>query len=670
MANREENDKYLVAEQPGLGLSFIGLFLAFFMGLAIRAAVSPDRVQEHLHRATENIHKDLHFSFKKAYVSFSRGLWPDLSVVIEDVKIESSQTCWLTPLAEIHEIRLPLSLRHLFRGQILIHEIFADEVNLSLRTTYQECSKDPVALNSQDSRAPTAAAEAKVPTGDQANSHPAKSEKPVIAQFENVNRQNPIDFVQIDQLHVHYLPIAFTSFHIADFQTSLKSAEPRWIQVTGRLNLEGDTLMGDYSSHADLQLDSIEGPSPTLTATAKGAWREGSYAIAADLKAQTQQLTLTADALHLPLSHIIPLLKKYRWVESEFNGKRAWISGHLQTSGELSKIKQTPIQLDHLKLEGDLGEISSNQARIQSLRPLQFEPIEFQIHGLDIKELLVFLNRPHPSPALGALGIFNGTAHFVNPEKINLRGDYSGLEFIFSNRGNREVQTLSLVSGELELNQHNWSIAVDRIKPVEGIFEGKVKMQADKDFKDLKVDAQITELGLAPKVQTLMTGGGSLGALSGQVQAHLKSAQIQELKGQLRWDQILVEGLRLARPKLQLQSRGEAIQMNFAAQEMELARGSLAGQMFNPIWQQHQGETFLFKNPTATFQTRRFLSFSWDQLKAQSPWGVLQSHGQWNEASQLSGEIRIQDSNRNHRDREVWTIRGTRAQPQFVLREL
>jgi hypothetical protein len=63
------SEKDLVAEQPGLGLSFLGLFLAFFVGIAIRAAISPDRVHDHLVRATEKIHRDLHISFGHAYVS-------------------------------------------------------------------------------------------------------------------------------------------------------------------------------------------------------------------------------------------------------------------------------------------------------------------------------------------------------------------------------------------------------------------------------------------------------------------------------------------------------------------------------------------------------------------------------------------------------------------------
>ena len=433
-----ESEKDLVAEQPGLGVSLVGLFLAFFIGLAIRAAVSPDRVQEHLHRATEKIHKDLGISFGHAYVSFARGVWPDLSVVIEDVKIASSKTCWLTPLAEINEIRLPLSMRHLFRGQILIHEVLADEVNLSLREAYKDCA------DSESGRLP-----ADVSSGANSKSTPmptsttaamaASGARPVIAEFENVKRTNPIDRVEFRKLNIHYMPIAFTSFFIEDFSARLRSSDPKWIQILGRLILNRDVDALDTGAHANLSLDLREGENPAIDLGLKGLWREGHFDLTGHFEQKSQAFSLAADVRHLPLSQIIPYLKKYRLMESEFNGKRAWVSGQAKVSGQAHNLRDTPARLENLRLEGDLGEISTSSVDITGLEPFAYKPVDLEIRGLDIHELLVFLNRPHPSPALGDLGTFNGTAHFVSAEQLALRGDYSGLEFIFSNRGSRQT---------------------------------------------------------------------------------------------------------------------------------------------------------------------------------------------------------------------------------------
>lgn len=656
MSDFKKNDRDLVADQPGLGLSFIGLFLAFFVGLAIRATVAPDRVQEHLQQATANIHKDLDFKFEKAYVSFARGFWPDLSVVVENLTVESNQSCWMTPRIEVHEVRLPLSLKHLFRGEILIHEIYADEVNLSLRTAYSACESEKVSGGSRE-RPATDSPARKVAQAE------GEGPKPFGTNFQNVSRKNPIDTLVIESLKIHYLPVAFTSFHIKDFEANLKSEEPRWLNVIGQLVLDGDPLRGDASSLAQLQVDAIEGDH--VKASAKGVWREGNYNISAHLDSRGRKFEIAADALHLPLSQMLPLLKKYHLTEKEFNGKRAWLSGHLRMSGAVSEFQKTPVSLEKLKIEGDLGEFTCKQARIHQWQPLQFDPLDFEIRGLNVKELLVFLNRPHPSPALGELGIFNGTARFINPEHVVLRGDYSGLEFIFSNQGVRHSQVLSLVSGEMDLNKQHWDISIDRIKPAEGIFEGKVSMKADKDFKDLLIEAQITELGLAPKVQSLMTGGGSFGALSGQLRTRLKSAQLNELKGQLRWDQLLIEGVKFQKPRVGIQSVQDEIQLNLSAQEMELNPLSKVSVVFSPVFKDHAEGPVLLKNPSAIVKTRKFVTLAWEQFQSQASWGLVKSQGRWDEKSDLSGEIQVQSSKP-----KTWEIFGTRSQPQLRLREL
>ena len=651
--NWKESEKDLVAEQPGLGLSFIGLFLALFAGLAIRAVISPDKVRTQLEKATAKIHQDFQVSFKQAYVSFSDGIWPDLSVVVKDVTIESTRTCFLTPMAEINEIRLPLSWWHLFKGKIYIHEVLADEVNLSLRSEYKSCGNRETASSVQ----PTSGVQPPSPFSRNAENG-----------FENVSRKNPIDIVQFRTLKVHYLPIAFTSFEIQKLMIKLKSEEPRVVEATGQLNLGGDTIVGDYSSHADLQIDVIEGDHPSVTAAAKGIWREGHYSVHLSTDLKNQQFDFHTTAHHLPLSQIIPVFKKYRLMESDFNGKKAWISGDVKMKGLLSESRKTPIQFEGLKLEGDLGEIACAQAEVESLEPLKVKPVDLSIKGLNLKELLVFLNRPHPSPALGALGIFTGNAHFISPENVVLRGDYSGLEFIFANRGSRKTQVLSLVSGELSLIKNQWRISVDRIRPAGGIFEGKVQISADKDFRDLNVDAKIEELSLSPDVQLLMTNGGSLGALTGDLKAHLVKADIQDLRGHLRWDQLLIDGFHLTKPRVQLQTKGTETWVDFSANDLEFSvQNPTVASLFAPLIQElglKQNERVLLKSPRGQIRTEKLKQLVWTDFQAQTSYGIFQSRGGWNEKADLVGEFKVSGHQKG-----IWTIGGSRNAPTLGKKE-
>jgi hypothetical protein len=649
-----------VSEQPGLGLSFIGLFVAFFLGLSVRAVTAPDRIQALVQKSTESIHKDTQIHFEKAYVSLSRGIFPDLSVVVEDIEIQSQKSCWFTPLAEIHQIRLPLSFQHLLQGQILIHEVIADEVNLSLRSEMKPCESSGEGASEISTTAlPVAESNPAAVTASE-ESLPES----VVARLENVRRANPIDRFQVGVLKIHYLPVAFTSVEIQNFKAQLLSESPRLIEMTGKLNLGGETNLGDVGSHADLKVDFLEGDEPKVSALAQGLWREGDYRFAADLNLKSKNFKLQTDIHHLPISQVIPVLKKYKLMQSEFNGRQAWLSGHLQTEGPLDRILKTPAHLTGLQLEGDLGEISLAKVEIKSWQPLSFDPIDFQIHGLNVKELLVFLNRPHPTPALGALGTFNGTAHFVNPEQLSLRGDYSGLEFIFSNRGIRQSQILSMMSGELSLNQKKWSIQIDRVKPNDGIFDGAIQISADKDFKDLNVQAKIDELTLSPQVQSLMTGGGSFGAVQGQIQTHLRQAEILELKGQIKSDQMLIEGLRVSKPKISFETARNEIRINLTTPEIEWPKGSpMTSTLLAPVLEKLpvvDGGISL-KALSVQLKTEKFVSLSWSHLQAQVNRESLKSQGGWNAEAEMFGEISL-SGKPGHR----WEIQGNRNSPVLV----
>ncbi|PIS11100.1 MAG: hypothetical protein COT73_05830 [Bdellovibrio sp. CG10_big_fil_rev_8_21_14_0_10_47_8] len=681
----QNTDRELIAEQPGMGLSFIGLFLALFIGLALRAVIAPDRVRDHLLEATTNIHQDFEIKFKDSFVSLANGALPQLSVVIKDIQIEFKRDCAFSPLLEINEIRLPLSWTHLFQGQIFIHQILADQVDLSLRQNYKECRLVSFEAPPSVGRFLAQAEDSEIKPAAKIDSDSVVVEKtaePIskkadfvvkktissFGQLENVPRENPIDDLKISQLRVHYLPVAFTSFEIQDFNLRLKSEAPRWISVAGRLNLGGDTLIGDYSSHADLKIDSIEGPQPSVALSAKGVWREGHYELSSTYDPRAGSYSVTTDIRHLPMNQVIPLLKKYRLMVSEFNGKKAWFSGRLRTSGQLSNWKKTPIELDHLKLEGDLGEISTDQVKVQSVDPLLVSPVDFQLKNVNVAKLMSFMNRSHPSPAFGNLGTFNGTAYFVSAEDMKLRGDYSGLEFVFSNKGSRQMQKMSLISGELQLRREQWSVKLDRIQPQEGRFDGQVEMKADKDFQNVQMNAKINELSLSPQVQLLMTNGGSLGAMNGNLRMHMKKAQVTDLNGFLRWDQLLVEGMRLGRPRLSLTTRAQQMELGLVVQDLDMdAKKSPAGSALNPVFEilqkNNPNETarIALRKLSTRIVTKHFDELEWDSLKVQTPHGMLRSNGGWNNKGELRGSVEFIGSKR-----EKWSIRGTRNRPELI----
>jgi hypothetical protein len=58
---------------------------------------------------------------------------------VTDVSLSAEEECWMRPLVEVDEIKLPLDLWKFMTGQIHIHEINAHEVALSLRESLAGC---------------------------------------------------------------------------------------------------------------------------------------------------------------------------------------------------------------------------------------------------------------------------------------------------------------------------------------------------------------------------------------------------------------------------------------------------------------------------------------------------------------------------------------------------
>jgi|GEM_PF-2315417 len=654
---RREVEKDLVAEQPGLGLALIGILIGVLIGLAIKVTIAPDRVRVHIDEALSRIPQktldQVHIQIGETSLSLSQGIWPDFSLVIKDVKISSSNVCWLAPQIEINEIRLPLSWSQLFFGKIDVHELQADEVDLSLRNAPDDCDKNKK-VESADLTTPGV-----IPLRTVADAGSASTPKP---------SANPIRKISVRKFLIHYLPVAFTTLQIDSFETNILSQEPKLIDFSGKLNLDGDTLVGDYASHASWKVRFDEAQGPLWTLSAKGDWREGRYDLSAFYSQDKKTYEGHFELKHLPLSQLLPLLAKYRLMENDYNGRQIWLAGKIETSGSVENWEKNPVHVSNVKIDGDLGDIQTPKIEFHSLKPVTFDPINLDLHGVSLHQLLVILNRPDPSPALGDLGTFNGVASIENANHIRIRGDHSGLEFIFSNRGAREKQTISLLSGEAELRNNHWKVKIDRIRPLEGVFDGVIEMQADQNWRDLEIETKVDEVSLSPNVQTLMTGGGNLGALSGKMKAELVGGNLKTLEGLLKSDRVLVEGMRIEKPKLAFSTQKEKDHENFFldvnAQEMEIESNSTPGMFLSkvltlPSSSSGESDQFLFKNTSARFQTRNLEDLQWTSFQSLIPQGMIRSQGGWSVAGDLFGQISVREQRKETR----WLIRGDRGTP-------
>lgn len=641
------NDKNLIAAQPGRLVFFSGILLAVALGLILRGLTAPNKVKAMIDSAAARIHKDIQVEFEGAQISLSRGVIPRFAVIITKVKMESANECWMKPRLIADEIRLPLSFWGLLQGENPITQVEAGQVMVDLRSPYKNCEED---------------------------SKSQAKELPKIKQFVTL-KQDPglrrrassppqVKAILVDHLKIS-APNLAEALDLNSFAVRLKSNSPRVVEVTAKTHLMKDDQVGDYLSHATVWGEYSEFPTSTLQARISGNWREGSYHIKANYGMTEEELSTELDLKHVPLSQACQILKKFQWIKEDIQARQVWVSLNAQASIAKSNFKTAQMKLKDLRMEGDLGDLTIDEARVVSFDPVRYFPFTINLRRLSIEKLLNLLNKPHPSPILGQLGTFTGEAEVVDQNNIQVRGIQRGLEFIFSNKGQREVQALSEIATAMKLEKDRWQIQVSRFVPEQGVFDGQLVVNADKDFKSMEVKAKADEIRLSPSVVRLMTAGGAFGPLSGDLLMKFDEGHLHHVKGHLAAGALSVEGVDVANAKLNIDYVGGEVQTQAQIQKMAVSVGSPAFQVLKelvePEWM--SDNRLAMKNLTAQFQAKSFQILSWKNVSAQlERGGRMTSEGGWNDEGFLSGQVQAQGGKGTHK----WLIGGKRDEPIFA----
>lgn len=640
--------KTLVAEQPGFILSMVGILLSIFISIVVKATLSSEKVLVLIDKAATKMDRRLDVRVGSASISLADGSFPEVAVVVRDLHISSEESCWMRPQLEVDELKLPLSFFHLLKGEIYIHEIKAGDVGLSLRSSLSNCPQRKPAQVQQSGQ-----------FENQAGSLAAD-----ISEITSAGGR--IDEVSVENLHIHYLPLAFTTFKIKDFFIQLVSTQPKKIRSSGLLYLAGETLSGDYSSTAKLNIDYSEEESAKWNFQMSGQWREGHYDLSAEYSPHEQKIMTNIDMAHIPMSQLFPLLKKYNLLQSEFNGKQVWLTVKAQAKGDASDLQKLPVQVDLLRIEGDVGEIEAREIQIQSLEPFQYEPILIDIRSLNLDEFLVFLNRSHPLNALGKLGTIHGKAKLDGSGDFNLTGDSSGLEFIFSNRGLRQLQSISLMSGELKFHKNKWLIKIDRIKPAEGVFLGALSIEADQNWQDIQLKTKIDDLTLGEPVQKLMTGGGEIGPITGDFILNFKDDELKKISGFLTVSEMNIDQMSIRSSRFQIHSQADLVFLETQLQGILIPSTTAVFQLLSKnLNMSKEQDSLMIKSISSKMKSHFLKDFWFENTKIQTNNSTLEFNGGWNQLGELSGKMVLQAGHEmNH-----YELSGHRDHPQITIKK-
>lgn len=640
-----------VADQPGLRRSSFAIGLAIILGFLFKAAFNEEALSAQVRKAAANVHAKAVIDFESADLSLADGPFPEFAIIVRNVKVQSEELCWLSPLAEVDELRLPLNLWKLLAGEVEITEVKLGQVNLQLRTAPEDCREKQKAAGAAPARPAAPAATEDAPL------------------FEPPDSRGPISRISVRSLQVQYLPVPFTDFDIDRLSIDRLSETPLSLRTVGELNLGGATLSGDYSSRARFQIDYRH---PVLTLNLTGTWREGTYALKVDSEIEKKELDLSGRIDHLPLSQILPVLKKYNVLKGEYDGRQVWLNLRFKSPGRTRWMDGVPVQVERLSFEGDLGEIEGGGFHVRRWNPVEFSNTEITLRNLQIEKLLRLFGRTEIPKSLGALGELNGVLKLEGARRMSLSGEYSGLELIFSNRGERKSQIISLMTGVLDYDQGRWSLTIPSVRPYEGLFLGEIFVEGSQDSEQVRARVHIDEMHLGPEVQALMSGGGSLGRWAADVEAGWKAGRIESLRGQILAQDLNVDGVNVARLRSNV-ARGKdgALNLEIRASDLAIEPAAPARAVLRPLIPAGLAEVDAgdaLAGPWASdqlhivFDVKDDDSLSWKLRPLVFKSWQLRSEGGWNAAGELRGAVFVRFRERDSR----WRVEGLRDAPVFI----
>lgn len=637
---RKRETSHHVADQPGFGHAIRLIGFAVFLGLLLRTVLASEAIAEKIRDAASHINKDLTVQFDQARISLADGLLPEFAVIVERVRFDSTNPCWLSPKGEIDAIRLPLDFWQVVRGRITVSQVAVGNVDVQLRARPDECQKN------------TAHSQPFVPVRNQARS----SEQETLFQTES---RGPINHVSFNSVRIQPQNLASTTVDIDSLRVDKQGDQ---FHLSGHLNLGGLTFSGDFSSHARFELDYSE----TQTVLAiSGSWREGKYTLKAQADQKTRTYECQGQIQHLPLSQIFSLLKKYQVPVGEFDGRQVWLNLEFSSNGPQSFGAVPMVRVDKLNVEGDLGSIDGGHFVISKWAPLELSDTSFYLRGFKLEKVFSLLGREKKPQSLGSLGEINGVFRSLGAQHYDLSGEFSGFELVFSNRGERRKQMISLMTVHLDYEAGKWSLLLDKIRPHEGLMLGQVKLSGVEGRQDVDVDVKVEEMHLGPEVQALMTGGGSLGRWSVDLKGTLDKRGLKKMKGQIFAQELMVEGLEMPRMKANLQTNGEKLIVDLTAPRVAVHSGSRVRGVLEPLLAPFAATSALdslsAKDVSLSMNFVPHQDLHWKARPLHFADLLLKTEGAWDRDGNLDGKVVV---TRKSEERQ-WKIRGHRDEAIF-----
>lgn len=644
-----------VIDQFGFRTVFIGLILSLLLGLSLKAQISSQKIQGLIQDSTFRLEKDFIIDFQSAEVVLSKWGLPLPFVQISQIRMSPKKAICQDSQIYIDKLILPLSPLALITSNTLIKEISATTVELRLAELENCLHQDKVGLDKTANLQALNDNEIDQNPGAYKGQVTGTHQKEVAESIFQIKTAGLLQKIKIDQLKVVYkkYPGQPLNFRQLVIDLSYKNKKMDRLQLTSQVYGLKDPLSELMFLKGDLALVMTDKERGRIETEAKlrGRILDGEISAYTFYNSLEQNVKVDFDLRNVPLKPLIQLnLIESSWfnypVAFQFHG-----FGQFQVHGSPLTI----LKLNDVSIAGERTHIKVSEIKIrQEMNKLDIEPFTAEIKNLDLNKLAHLSQMKSIAQSIDNFGEINGELKFNNPGWAELQGDWSGLSFIFSNRGRREIQkidsfhvTSTLQDEEIHFKMKDLKINLEDVP-------GEMQMVIHQKNSNIQAEANLQGSFLDEKIWELLTGVSQKPKL--KLNWNFKKSQEERHLLNLTIDDLRTDGLRLENTNLnmiQSSSSGISTSLALAAKasqieiEVDSVKSKLLQQIFNPQAFLHD-KNYVTDPVVFNLKGTDWKSMTYDfetHLKAKNDLKnpmVLKGRGDWKDDDSATGSLSVQ----------------------------
>lgn len=647
MRGPSQNSEHLVVEQKGFRILMLGLLVAGFLGLMVRAMFSPARMQYEVEKIIGNTGSRAKITIKGAHLSLVSGIWPRVAVVVEGIHVESRESCFKGFLVDIESLEVPAALSSLWQRRFVVNELLIHQAQIRAPQYALSCQKSEEVVPEQ--------------SVDQGN--PSEIGKlagvsaPPIVQTVSFEKPQ-LKHVYIDQLLLSSKSQPELSINLEDLEVDVQSSTIQQFSVDGNLRLFHQVFGEAQGPSAKIKID-VE--KDQVKSKVSGVWKVGSFDLGLVIDRQAKEGELNGDLRYVPMSHLMALLGSYKIINNVPDIKSSWLSLKLEAKLQ-NQAGQHHLKILDLKWDGDFGEIKADLVDL-SVREnkIQWKPFEIKTDEISIDNLLASLGIYEPIPQVAKWGSLEAKIKVNENSVFKMEAKGSDLSTIFSSRGKRELQKVNSYTFKLTHSNENLTAQISDIKLEDGEIKGGVDLRKHQDDWNINVD--LSSIDLSQRVRRLISHNGEMGRASLGFNGLVRDSKLTRLTGNLKLDSGKLDDMSVDHFSASFTLGNTGLVYLIGAQNVKFEETSPYYRLFNDVQADFEGmKEIQFKQISGRVQKTDTSLFA--ELGGRITGGNFTFTGGWENINQLAGDLVL----KTPKTIKSYLLTGTREKPELSVK--